>query len=587
MAKRFKRKQAASNGVSTKGITDERTLPWLSRDWFPGLLLVLAIILTYQPIWYAGFIWDDNVHVTPPGLRSWSGLGCIWFNLGATAQYYPLVHSAFWIEYGLWGDGPLGYHLVNVLLFSFSALLLFKILRQLEVPGACLAAAIFALHPVQVESVAWVSELKNMLSGAFYLGSALVYLNFDRTRQVKVYGLSLVLFVLGLLSKSVIATLPAALLVVFWWKRGKLSWREDVLPLVPFFLVGMASGSFTSWVERYYIGAEGSEYHFTLIERVLIAGRAIWFYLGKLAWPVDLIFIYPRWDVSQVTWWQYFFPVAALVVVVILGWLSRRWRGPLAGFLFFVGSLFPALGFFNVYPFRYSFVADHFQYLASLGIIVPCAVGMTKIVTFVLPKKPRLQLSLGAGLLLTLGLLSWQRVWVYESEERLWTDTLAQNPNCWLAHNDLGNILLQNGRVVEAMAHFQKSLEIEPNDSDAHNNLGTAFLQNGQVDDAIIQYLKALDINPKLANTHYDLGNIFVQKGQMDEAIDEYQKAVALDPDLAEAHNNLGWALFKEGQVDKAIAHYQAALRLKPDYGDAQNNLARAQAAAQQAAGSK
>ncbi|MCE0497626.1 MAG: tetratricopeptide repeat protein [Methylacidiphilales bacterium] len=591
MANRPTRKMVAGGEVFTKALGKVAPAPsppsWLSRDWLWGLILVLAVILTYTPVWWAGFIWDDNAHVTRFDLRSWAGLGRIWFELGATQQYYPLVHGIFWVEHRLWGDAPLGYHLVNVLLYAFSALLLLRILRCLEVPGAWLAAAIFALHPVQVESVAWVSELKNMLSGVFYFSAALAYLKFDRTRETKAYGFSLLLFVLGLLSKSVIATLPAALLVVFWWKRGKLSWKQDIAPLVPFFLVGMASGLFTAWVERHVLKAEGADYNFTFAERTLIAGRAVWFYLGKVFWPADLIFIYPHWDVSETVWWQYLFPAGVVMVAMALVWLSRRWRGPLAGFLFFVGTLFPALGFLNVYPFRYSFVADHFQYLACLGIIVPCAAGMARLVNFVIPKKPWLQAGLCAGLLLVLGVLSWQRAWAYESPEALWTDTLAKNPNCVLANNNFGLSLLQKGQVDEGMALIQKALEIDPNYANAHINLGIALYQKGQLDEAIVQYQKALEIDPSLAEAHNDLGWALAQKGQMDEAVAQMQEALKINPDSAGIHYDLGITLYRMGRMDEAIAQFQEALRLKPDYRNAQNNLAKVQAMARQAPDSK
>ena len=265
------------------------------RGWICALLLVVITVLAYQPVWHGGFIWDDDAHVTSPQLRSLDGLARIWIQLSATQQYYPLVHSAFWLEHRLWGNSPLGYHLVNILLHAFAALLLARLLQRLKIPGAWLAAAIFALHPVQVESVAWVSELKNTLSGTFYLGAALAYLRFDQSRRRGDHALALGLFLLGLMSKTVIATLPAALLVVCWWQRGRLSWRRDALPLVPFFVTGVAAGLFTAWVERHFGGAQGSEYDFSIVERFLIAGRAIWFYLGKLCWPVNLVFMYPRW----------------------------------------------------------------------------------------------------------------------------------------------------------------------------------------------------------------------------------------------------------------------------------------------------
>jgi len=543
MAKRSGKKKVVSREMFAKVAGTDAASQSLSssfsRDWLWGSILVLGILVTYQPVWYAGFIWDDDAHVTPPGLRSWEGLGRIWFDLDATQQYYPLVHSFFWAEYSLWGDEPLGYHLVNVLLFVLSALLLLKILQQLKVPGAYLATGIFALHPVQVESVAWVSELKNMFSGVFYLGSVLVYLSFDRTRKRPAYVASLILFVLGLLSKSVIATLPAALLLILWWKRGKLSWKQDALPLVPFFIAGISSGLFTSWVEQHVIGAEGDDFNYTLIERTLIAGRDLWFYLGNLVWPTDLIFIYPRWQMRETIWWQYLFPLAALAVAVALGWLSRRWRGPLAGFLFFAVTLFPALGFFNVFPFRYSFVADHFQYLACLGIIVPCAAGMALLSDAVIPKRTWLQQSLCAGLWLILGILSWQRAWAFESEEALWRDTVVKNPNCWLAHDWLGWALYQEGRLAEAITQYQEALALKPNYLDAHINLGLALAQNEQLDEAIAQFRTALAIAPAFAVAHSDLATALAQKGQFAEAIAQYQEALRLNPDFSAAKNNL------------------------------------------------
>ncbi len=218
--------------------------------------LVIVVLLVYQPAWQGGLIWDDDAHVTRPELRSWGGLYRIWFDLGATQQYYPLLHSLFWIEYKLWGDATLGYHLVNILLHATAAVMAAAVLRRLKVPGAYLAAAIFALHPVQVESVAWITEQKNTLSAVFYLAAAMLYLRFDQTRKTPLYAGALALFVICLLSKTVTATLPAALLVIFWWQRGRLSWERDGLPLIPFFILGAVAGLFTAWVERTLIGAE-------------------------------------------------------------------------------------------------------------------------------------------------------------------------------------------------------------------------------------------------------------------------------------------------------------------------------------------
>jgi tetratricopeptide (TPR) repeat protein len=575
------------------------------RDSIYGLILVLSIVLVYQPVWSAGFIWDDGGHVTRPELRSLAGLGRIWFTLGATQQYYPLVHSVFWVEYQLWGDWPLPYHLVNVILFACSALLLCRVLRQLEIPGAWLATAIFALHPVQVESVAWVTELKNVLSGLFYFAAALAYLKFDATRDRRAYLTAFVWFVLGLASKSVIASLPAALLVVFWWKRGKLSWKSDVLPLVPFFIVGIGSGLFTAYVESHYIIREDAgNFNYTFLERTLIAGHAVWFYLGKLTWPAGLMFIYPRWQIGHAFTWDCLYPATGIALAGVLLFSSRKWRGPLAGFLFFAGTLFPALGFFNVYPFQFSFVADHFQYLAGLGIIVPVAAGLTLTTQRLLPGKVSVILAVG---LLLLGGLSWRRAGFYQNEEKLWLDTLAQNPSCWLAHTNLGDIEIRRGQVDEAMRHyqqallyhseyaeghynlgqvfskkgqtanaiaeFQKALDIHPDFVLARINLGWALTQSGKPEEGVAQYQKALETNPRYGLAHYYMGLAQLQKGQSDNALAEFREAVEDDPGLIDARYNLGLAFFNHGQLDEAIGQFETALLLNPGSADVSNSL--------------
>jgi tetratricopeptide (TPR) repeat protein len=538
------------------------------------LFLVFVTFAAYLPAWNGTPIWDDNAHLTKPELRSVEGLARIWTQPGATQQYYPLVHTVFWSEHRLWGDWPAGYHLLNILLHCTSALLLVRILRGLDIPGAWLAAAIFALHPIQAESVAWISELKNMLSGVFYFGSVLAYLRFDRTRNLASYCAALALLVLGLLSKTVIATLPATMLVIFWWKRGKLSWREDVLPLIPFFLLGTAAGLFTSWVERNLVGAEGSDFNYSVIERVLIAGRAIWFYLGKLFWPLDLILVYPRWQVSQTVWWQYLFAAAVLLLLAVLVWLSRRWRAPIAALLFFIGTLFPTLGFLNVYPFRYSLVADHFSYLASVGIIAPVAAGIAwQLKGRHLWRHPT-GYVLCAALLASLTILTWNQSAMYTDIETLWQTTIERNPTAWMAHNNLGAVLLQKGRLTEAIVHLRKALEIKEDNVEAQANLGNALLQRGELDEAIAQYYKAIELKPDYAEVQYNLGNALLRKDQVDEAIARYEKALQIKPDYADVHNNLGIILFQKGQVDQAIAHYQKALEINPQDVQARANLA-------------
>jgi protein O-mannosyl-transferase len=508
-----------------------------------GALLLLVTVIAYVPALNGGLLWDDDGHVTKPELQSLHGLWRIWFDLGSTQQYYPLLHSAFWMEHRLWGNAVVGYHLINILLHVTAACLVVLIVKRLSLPGAWLAGFAFALHPVCVETVAWISEQKSTLSAVFYLAAALTYLHFDKTRRRSQYFLALTLFVLALLSKTVTATLPAALLVVLWWQRKRLTWKRDALPLAPWFILGATAGLVTAWLERRYIHAEGASFALTLGERCLLAGRVIWFYLGKVLWPANLMFTYPRWKVDSSAGWQYLFPIGVLGLAAGLWLLSRRrYRGALAGFLFFAGTLFPALGFFNVFPFVYSYVADHFQYLASLGILVPVACGLA-IAREQLPG-PRLVVPTVAGILLaTLFVLTWRESGMYRNAETLYRETLRRNPASWMAHNNLGCILADRpGRLPEAIAEFEASLRLNPDNRQAQNNLGNALITT---------------------------------PGRMLEGIPHLQAALALNPNFPETHYNLALALSLTGRVPEAITEYKAALRFRPYYPAARNNLER------------
>jgi len=548
-----------------------------SRDWFLGLLLLVILLVAYYPALHGTPLWDDDGHLTKPALRSWAGLGRIWFDLEATQQYYPATHSAFWFEYRLWGDWYAGYHLVNVILHALSALLLVRILRRLAIPGAWFAGALWALHPVQVESVAWMTELKNTLSGVCYFASALLYLRFHRDRSRKIYFAAFGLFILGLFAKSVIDTLPAALLLLFYWQHGNLLWRRDVRPLIPFFLAGIAYGLLTAWVERTLGGASSSEYDFSLLGRSLIAGRAFWFYLGKLLWPADLVFSYPRWQISASTLWQYLFPAVALGLAAWLVWMRKRWgRGPIVALLYFAGTLFPALGFVNIIPFRYSFVADHFQYLACAGPIVLFSTGMERLRGLSIKRYPLAVPGLCAILLALLGILTWRQSREYCDIETLWRATIARNPQSWLAHNNLGAALLKQGRPEEAVGEFREALRINPSNTDAHNDLGTALLKEGQIGGAIEEFNEALRIDPANADVHNNLGNLLLQQGRIPDAIAQYQQALRINPSLADASYNLGYVFLQQGRLEEAVGEFREALQINPDYEDACYNLATA-----------
>jgi protein O-mannosyl-transferase len=589
------------------------------RDMICGLLLLAVTFAAYKPAWNGGLLWDDSGHITKPELRSVNGLARIWTEPGATQQYYPLVHSVFWLEYRLWGGSTTGYHLLNIFLHVLSALLLLLIMRHLEIPGAWFIAALFALHPVMVESVAWITELKNTLSGVFFFGTALAYLKFEGKREKKRYALAVGLFVLGLFSKSAIATLPVSLLAVAWWKRGTIGWRRDVFPLLPFFALGVASGLFTAHRETVQIiGWRGDEFDFSVIERCLIAGRAFWFYLGKIVWPVNLMFIYPRWNVDAAVWWQYLFPAAGLGCAAVLWALRKRTRAPFAVFACCAAGLFPVLGFFNVYPFRFSFVADHFQYLACAAPLVLAAAGANSVFCFVNNNAARfLRPAAAGGLLGALALLTWQQSAGYADAEGLYRTTLLKNDACWMAHNNLGILLAGEGRTGEAEFHYRSALHINPGLAEAASNLGALLVTTGRREEAEASFRKALAISPHYGRAHYNLGgllaadgrtaeaadhlrqaletgpdgapslnekecvdafyrlgNVLLQEGRTGEAIGCYRKALEIDPGHLDARYNLGNALLRAGQPDEAISCYLKVVEINPGHADALNNLA-------------
>ena len=350
-----------------------------------GVLLVLLTVLAYFPAWRAKFVWDDDSWTTDiVGLLSTiSGLWHIWCQPTALQQYYPLTGTTFWLDYHLWGFWTLPYHVENVLLHAMAALLFWRLLRRLRVPGDWLAAAIFALHPVMVESAAWITERKNVLSLVLYLGALLAYGRFNGfwkeendpvtarippRRDWKAYALALVLFLGAMLAKTTAFSLPAVILLICWWKRGRIRWGADVLPTLPYFGLSMGLCGVTAWLESNHVGAKGPEWVISFGERSLIAGRAIWFYAEKLFWPSGLCFVYPRWHLNAGSMWQWVYPMSAVGTILSL-WLMRGriGRGPVAAALYFVGTLFPVLGFMNAYFMRFSFVCDHWVYLSSLG----------------------------------------------------------------------------------------------------------------------------------------------------------------------------------------------------------------------------
>ncbi len=548
------------------------------RETALAAVLVAAVLLCYAGALRGQFIWNDSEYVTAPALQPVAGLERIWTELGATEQYYPLLHSAFWVQHRIFGDDPLGYHVVTLLLHAAAAILFALLLRRLAIRGAWLAALLFALHPVHVESVAWITEQKNTLSTVFYLASALAYLRFDENLRPGPYVAGLVLFALSLFCKTVTATLPAALWVVLWWKRGRLTWKGEVRPLVPWLLLGAAAGVFSSWVEQRYVGAQGTDFAPPGIARLLVAGRAIWFYLGKLVWPFDLNFIYPRWQVDPRDPWQWLFPLGVVALAAGLWSVRRRSRAPLAALLLFVGSLFPVLGFVNLYGARYSFVWDHWQYLADLAPLAFVGAALMQWHDRLAPPWRALALAAAAGVVALFGVASWRHSAMFHDDDTLYRTTLARNPGCWLAENNLAFMLAgEPGRANEAVTHYERALRIRPDYPEAHVNLANTLKGiPGRLPEALDHYREAIRIRPDYAEAEYNLANALAPlPGRVREAIAHYERALRIKPRFAQAHLNLANLLgTMPDRVDEALRHYEDALRIAPDFAEAHYDLA-------------
>src|SRR5947208_9471644 len=552
-------------------------MSWWKRDWFFCLILAVVTMLAYQPAWHGGFIWDDDEYVTNNQLLTApDGLRRIWFSLDSPSQYVPLVYTTFRIEHALWGLHPFGYHWVNLLLHITNALLVWRLVVRLKVPGAWLAGAIFALHPVQVESVAWITERKNVLMGFFFLLTLLAWTAFvdERTKRPwRFYGLALILYVLALSAKTTACTLPAALLLILWLQKKSINW-ERILQIAPFFLLGLGIGLVTVWWERYHQGTRMAVLALGPVERILVASRAVWFYLGKLIWPANLTFIYPKWTVAGTRAPDYFWLLAGMVLCAVICFARRSLgRGVEVAAIFFVATLSPVLGFIMLFTFRYTFVADHYQYLACIAPIALFSAGTARLAGVFTRARPFI-LSAAAGVAAALWALTWRQSAMFGDIEALWRTTLAKNPDCWMAHNNLGIVLFQKGEIDEAVSHYRITLNLQPDFWDADYNLGNALLKKGEVDEAIAYCTRAVIIAPNDPDAQVALGNSLAQKGRVDDAIAHYKKALAIRPDYFIAHYALGYIFLEKGEIDAAVFHSRAAVSIQPQNTDAHTNLA-------------
>jgi hypothetical protein len=536
---------------------------WKIRACGAAIIISLAA-LAYQPAMHGQFVWDDDSWTTqiPQLMQGLSGLEKMWFQITALQQYYPLTGTSFWIDHQLWGLNTFPYHVENLLLHITSALLFWHLLKKLEVPGAWLAGAIFAVHPVMVESVAWITERKNTLSMVLFLCSLLTYGHFthfwkdnDKTRRNGwVWGLAILLFVLALTAKATAFCLPAVLLLLCWWKKGKIDWKRDVLPTLPLFAISIGYCRITSSLETNHIGASGPEWDISFPARCLIAGRVIWFYTAKLLWPSQLCFVYPRWHLNVWSWRQWMLPASVVGIVVALWhYRTRIGRGPLTAVLFFIGTLFPALGFMNAYFMRFSFVCDHWMYLSTLGMIALAAALIARI------QSQAVVYACAAILLGICATLTWRQCHIYSDKETLWRDTLAKNPDAWLAQYNLGYLLQTDGNIAGAKQLYERTLQINPNCDEAQNNLAWLLATLAPADGrdparAVTLAQKSCESTDNRDPNRLDtLAVAYAADGRFDDAVATTQLAIVLAEQTGQMelirHMQARLMLYREGHA--------------------------------------
>ncbi len=547
-------------------------------------LLVLATYFAYSPALHGGFIWDDESLLTQNELvKAPDGLNRIWFST-EPIDYWPLTNSSFWLEWRLWGMQGEGYHLTNLLLHGAAALLVWVILRKLSVPGAYLAALLFAVHPVNVESVAWIAQRKNTLSMLLVLVATWCYLKSEKKKErgpeektwnwqsVGWYCASLLGFLLAMLSKGSVAILPLALLLIAWWQRGRIT-RSDLLRIAPFVAIAVPLTLVNIWFQHHSNTEAIREA--SIPERWADAGVVVWFYLSKAFLPIDLSFVYPqpKVDPGSLTAWL---PLATAVCASsVLIWKRNTLWGRVLLFAwgFYCVALLPVMGFTDVYFMKYSLVADHYQYIAIVAVATLVAA------TWSVWQKHAQGLVRAAAVLIAVAVVavliwqSHQQSRLYENAITLYNDTLHKNPNCWMAHYNLANAYLRDSKPESAIEQFEETLRISPDFAEAHYNLNNALQQVGRSGEAIAHLKRSLELKPNFPIGHFDLGTLYLKSGKLPGAIEEFRIAIEQDPSYAEAYFNLALALSESGRLDEGVDVYQSFLLLRPDSPEGHLNL--------------
>jgi len=552
----------------------------LGRFILQTAVILLAGLWIYSPAYHGDWLWDDDQLLTAnPTVQSGSfqGLAKLWFNPDG-ADYFPLSYTALWAQWPFFGPNSTGYHVTTILLHITAALLLWALLAKMRIPGAWLSGVLFAIHPICVESVAWVSETKNTLSLPLFLLSCFFWVSQDdeteSAKKLRLYVWSVIFFLLAMFAKTSVVALPVITLLYAWWKRGRIS-RQDLLLALPMFAISIVLGIVTIYYQHGRAIGQETILVGGAASRIATAGMAILFYLWKSVWPFDLLPIYPRWEVDPPKAWQ-FLPWPMILAAAWWIWTNRAGWGRHAAFAlgFFLLTIAPVLGFITISYMRITWVADHFLYLPMIGVIALLSAGIMTWFKTTTTAEQRAAMVTGAVMIAVLSYASFRYAHAWANEDALWTHTLKTNHDAWQAHNRLGAKKFARGDVEGAHYHFQNSTRLRPDLGETHNNLGTTLSAKGQLNEAIKEFTEAARVTPHVPAIRVNLANSLAAASRFGEASDQYKILLQAEPNNPALLNNLGVTLYKLGKKEEAITEFRKALAIAPNLKDARESLA-------------
>lgn len=511
---------------------------------FRVLIILAAGFWAMSPVLRGEWLLDDLAYYPRnPLLGDPHQLWKIWFEPGTLIDYYPIEATFGWLQWSVWHQFTFGYHLVNLALHLLNALLVWRLLERLGLRLAWLGGLIFAVHPVQVESVAYLAELKNTLSLAPFLLAMEAWIDFEDYGRRLDYVLALVLFLIAMLCKISMIGFPFVILLYAWWKHGRID-RHDLKRSLPFFAVSLVLGAVAIHASHKFMQAhllvEDSVPMGGFFSHLALAGLSLSFYFLRFVWPVGSLPVYPFWKIDPPTLLQ-FVPWLVWGGVIFLAWRERKtWgRVVLFGLGFFIINLAPFLGFRAISYMSFTWVMDHFLYLPIIGLIGLTVVGLDWLrarVNLSVARLGAVLVGFGVGFLVS---DSHAYAKKFESPEILWSYAVSHNPQSWAAQNNLASALHLSGRVTRAIAQYEQAIQLNPNEAVLRENLGLALMDSGRRAEAIDQFQQAIALRPGRLKSHYYLGMLLAQEGKLPEAREHFEFVLHLDPAADDARHQI------------------------------------------------